>query len=285
MLLGGVIVKFDKLHPILASQNVVPLSGDVMVSRWAFEALSVNQFKSNAFEKFFYPYDKVMSIASYKRNYWQSELKKRLETCKIYHDDAEKKEWVQQSFKVIQNEIYQESLNNSFVVLKMDLKAFMALSTFDIATENILSNYLIDIKTYYNNLYNAASVAKNKMMGEVHKAMPSKEDFVRFRDDYQNENLSDLVKNANTVNKIIEFNDELIQKVDPIYQDGQGFRAHFFAPTKQIFGKKIDTFWVNLGVIWLLSLTLFVTLYLNTLKKLLNFLDNWGKKISFAKNK
>ena len=285
LLLGGVIVKFDKLHPILASQNVVPFSGDIMVSRWAFEALSVNQFKSNAFEKFFYPYDKVMSIASYKRNYWQSELKKRLETCKIYHDDNEKKEWVQQSFKVIQNEIIKEIETNPNVVLKMDINNFMALSNFEISIENIISIYLSEIKNYYNNLYNAASVARNKMMGEVQKSMPNKEDFILFRDNYQNENLSDLVKNANTVNKVIEFNNELIQKVDPIYLDGQGLRAHFFAPTKKIFGKQIDTFWVNLGVIWLLSTLLFVTLYFNTLKKLLDLIDIWSKKFSYANKK
>lgn len=284
LLLGGVIVKFDKLHPILASQNVVPLSGDIMVSRWAFEALSVNQFKSNEYEKFFYPYDKVMSTASYKRNYWQSELKKRLETCKIYFDDSEKNEWVQQNFRVIQNEIYEECLVNSNVKLQINLEELIKMDTYSDKIEPILSSYLQNIKNYYNNLYNAASVAKNKMMGEVQKALPNKEAFVEFRDNYQNENLSDLVKNSNSVNKIIEFNNDLIQKVDPIYQDGKGFRAHFFAPTKQIFSKKIDTFWVNLGVIWLLSFILFVTLYLNTLKNLLDFLDNWGKKISFAKN-
>jgi ABC-type multidrug transport system ATPase subunit len=285
LLLGGVIVKFDKLHPILASQNVVPFSGDIMVSRWAFEALSVNQFKSNAFEKFFYPYDKVMSNASYKRNYWQSELKKRLETCKIYHDNTEKKEWVEQSFRVIQNEIYQEVLMNPSVVLKMDLENLMAYSSFDIHKEKVLSDYLNEIKNYYNNLYNAASVARNKMMGEVQKSMPNKEDFIFFRDNYQNENLSDLVKNSNTVNKVIEFNNELIQKVDPIYLDGQGLRAHFFAPTKQIFGKQIDTFWVNLGVIWLLSTLLFITLYYNTLKKLLDLIEIWSNKFSYAKKK
>jgi ABC-type multidrug transport system ATPase subunit len=280
LLLGGVIVKFDKLHPILASQNVVPLSGDIMVSRWAFEALSVNQFKANAFEKFFYPYDKVMSIASYKRNYWQSELKKRLETCKIYHDDFEKNEWVKQSFKVIQNEIYQETQVNNNVRLKMNINKLMSLSTFDIRNEQILSDYLLDIKNYYNNLYNAASIARNKMMGEIQKSMQNKEDFIIFRDNYQNENLSDLVKNSNTVNKVIEFNNELIQKVDPIYLDGLGFRAHFFAPTKQFFNKQIDTFWVNLGVIWFLSAILFISLYFNTLKKLMDLIEIWFNKIS-----
>ena len=49
LLLAGVVVKFDKLNPTLASQGSVPISGEVMASRWAFEALAVNQFKENAY--------------------------------------------------------------------------------------------------------------------------------------------------------------------------------------------------------------------------------------------
>ena len=39
LLLSGVIVKFDKLNPSISSQNFVPFTGEVMTSRWAFEAV------------------------------------------------------------------------------------------------------------------------------------------------------------------------------------------------------------------------------------------------------
>ena len=38
-----------------------------MTSRWAFEALAVNQYKTNNFEKNFYAFDKQKSIASYRK--------------------------------------------------------------------------------------------------------------------------------------------------------------------------------------------------------------------------
>jgi ABC-type multidrug transport system ATPase subunit len=78
LLLSGVIVKFDKLNPALSSQTVVPFAGEMMVSRWAFEALAVNQFKENKFEKDFYIYDKAMSIASFKKNFWVSSMRTNL---------------------------------------------------------------------------------------------------------------------------------------------------------------------------------------------------------------
>jgi amino acid transporter len=53
LLLAGVVVKFDKLNPTLAKQGGVPLAGEIMASRWAFEALAVNQFKANKYQKTF----------------------------------------------------------------------------------------------------------------------------------------------------------------------------------------------------------------------------------------
>ncbi|MGZ4035633.1 MAG: ATP-binding cassette domain-containing protein, partial [Bacteroidia bacterium] len=70
LLFSGVMVKFDKLNPLITSQNVVPVVGDMMASRWAFEALAVKQFKENAFNKKTYKYDKAIHIATYKKDYW-----------------------------------------------------------------------------------------------------------------------------------------------------------------------------------------------------------------------
>ncbi|MBL4652320.1 MAG: ATP-binding cassette domain-containing protein, partial [Flavobacteriales bacterium] len=58
LLFSGLIIKFEKLNPVITSQTHVPFIGDSMASRWAFEALVVNQFKNNEFEKYFYEYDK-----------------------------------------------------------------------------------------------------------------------------------------------------------------------------------------------------------------------------------
>jgi ABC-type multidrug transport system ATPase subunit len=51
LILSGVVVKFDKLNPRIGNPATVPLVGDLMASRWAFEAAMVTQFKDNDFEK------------------------------------------------------------------------------------------------------------------------------------------------------------------------------------------------------------------------------------------
>jgi hypothetical protein len=51
-------------------------------------------------------------------------------------------------------------------------------------------------------------------------------------------------------------------------------RAHFFAPRKNLFGTLIPTFWFNIGVIWVMSIIMMITLYFDVFKKVLDFFGN-----------
>ena len=78
LLFSGIIVSFDKLNPVFASKSHVPALGNVMASRWAYEALAVTQFKDNKFEQLFFKYDKQMSFANWKKDQWISNLQSKL---------------------------------------------------------------------------------------------------------------------------------------------------------------------------------------------------------------
>ena len=55
LLFSGVLVKFDKLHiGSSVSREYVPVIGDLMTARWSFEAMAVEQFKNNKYEKNFF---------------------------------------------------------------------------------------------------------------------------------------------------------------------------------------------------------------------------------------
>ncbi|MGC4021303.1 MAG: ATP-binding cassette domain-containing protein [Cyclobacteriaceae bacterium] len=82
LILSGVVVKFDKLNPIIGNTATVPMVGDLMASRWAFEAAMVSQYKDNEFEQQFYLYDKIMADADYKKVYYIPELESRLDFVK-----------------------------------------------------------------------------------------------------------------------------------------------------------------------------------------------------------
>ncbi|NJM25428.1 MAG: ATP-binding cassette domain-containing protein, partial [Bacteroidia bacterium] len=66
LLLSGVVISFDKFNPSVSKPIGVPFIGNVMASRWAFEAFMVTQFKDNPFERQFYSLDRTIAMAEYK---------------------------------------------------------------------------------------------------------------------------------------------------------------------------------------------------------------------------
>ncbi|MDB4516557.1 hypothetical protein N9089_03065, partial [Crocinitomicaceae bacterium] len=64
----------------------------------------------------------------------------------------------------------------------------------------------------------------------------------------------------------------LYQNADPIYNDPVGtpfFQTHFYAPTKYLFGRKYDTFTVNLLIIWGIAILTYFALYFDVVRHLL----------------
>jgi hypothetical protein len=90
------------------------------------------------------------------------------------------------------------------------------------------------------------------------------------------------VKDKNETTKTIIYKGELVQKLDPVFMDSKYklIRAHFYAPEKQVFGMKVDTYVVNVIVLWVMTFFLYLTLYFRLLKKLLDSgEDIFGKKL------
>ncbi|NOS90813.1 MAG: hypothetical protein HOP30_02720, partial [Cyclobacteriaceae bacterium] len=50
------------------------------------------------------------------------------------------------------------------------------------------------------------------------------------------------------------------------------FRENFYVPQKHFMGRKFDTLYFNIAIIWLMTIILYVTLYLEVLKKLVHAL-------------
>ena len=90
----------------------------------------------------------------------------------------------------------------------------------------------------------------------------------------------------NTKNRWIEFNGEIIQQINPIFQEQQpasivDYRTQFFAPEKNLFGLSVNTFLFNVLVIWAMTLSFYTILYYEIAKKMV---DSLGK-VNFPKRK
>lgn len=286
LLFSGVMVKFDKLNPIITSQSVVPTIGDAMASRWAFEALAVKQFKDNKFNKNIYKYDKALSIATYKKDYWLPAMHSKLDFCESNLKKQESKQEVIDALNMVKNEITKElkvAGNEKLICGSLDK---LSIDQFGPTVSNQTRDFLDKLKTVYLNNFKRATDLKDKEISKLNKDSVARAQYLKDKDAYENESLHDLVTNRTTANRILDLNGEYIQKIDPIYLDPTSNygKAHFYAPRKKLFGKFYDTYWFNISVVWGMSLLLLITLYFDVLKRFITLLENvfssFGKKRS-----
>lgn len=277
LLLSGVIVKFDKLNPSITLQDKVPVVGEMMASRWAYEALAVHQFKDNKFESQFYQLDKELKQVEFKKNFWLAELREKLSSAQNNINKEDKQEKVANSLELLRNEISKELIKTPSIPFES-----VAKLTITSANEEVFKSakdYLFNLNNHYLKLYKKANKNRDKLASSLNKDKDARELFIEMKDKYTNDALSDFVKDKNMMSKIIELDNRLIQKADPIYLSPDSFRAHFYAPEKLVFGKYVDTYWVNIMVIWLMSLTLIITLYFDVLRKLIEGLGKIAEKV------
>ncbi|MBI9059251.1 MAG: ATP-binding cassette domain-containing protein [Labilibaculum sp.] len=270
IILSGVIVKFDKLNPAISDPNSIPWFGEIITARWAYEALAVKQFKDNDFAANFYIYEKLMSKADYRKNYWLPVLKNKLNTSERYLSKPEKQKELSENLLVLQNELSIEDLENTSIPYNKLNELTPDKLNLDII--KVTRDYFKKLNRYYINLYNVANRKKDEKLTEMQKQFLDKQSFVEIKKSYSNEGLKEFVRNSNDIERIIEYKGKLFQKIDPIYRnpDGKFIKAHFYAPQKRFFGNYYDTYWVNICVIWFSTFTLYLALYFSLLKKLLS---------------
>jgi len=289
LLFSGVMVKFDKLNPIITSQSVVPLVGDMMCSRWAFEALAVKQFKDNTFTKKTYRFDKAIHIATYKKDYWLTEIAKKVDFCESNYKKPESRLEVEAALKMVQNELRKELKVPGNEKLKCGGLENLNLASFSPTVANQIRDFTNNtLRNVYLNNFKRATTLREKEVSLMNKDSVSRAQYIKDKNEYENESLQDLVTNRNTPYRILDLDGAYVQKIDPIYLDpvdSDMGRAHFFAPRKKFFGKYYDTYNVNICVIWGMSLILAITLYFDLLKKLINGLEILFSKLSRKKGR
>jgi hypothetical protein len=216
-----------------------------------------------------------MSFAEFRKNYWIPTIQNKVSYCKRNIDNPEKKRQVRDNLELIRNEVGEELNSRSASVVNYSGIEDLYYEQINTKKLNELSRYLELLKRYYIKLYNKANSRKDSKISRMQSSSEERNELLALKRAHYNEKLADFVKNSNEINRIIEYQDQLIQKIDPVFKDPDSkfVKAHFYAPRKQVFGKFYETFWVNFVVIWVMSILLYIILYFRLLRKFLDFLE------------
>ncbi len=272
LLFSGVLVKYDKLHlSSKSSQEFVPVIGDLMLARWSFEAMAVEQFKNNYFERsFFKNHREEGNDDYYGTTLINSNLKKDLQICRDYIDNTEYRELVGECFSRLNYHIDELARiseiapGNWIESLKKDK------FTRDVYTKAAV--YLDSLQKYFMGKYKNAVSRDNKINDSLLSVL-GKEGRINLEENNKNKRLETLILNRESPDLTIVTPQKIIRKYKPGYMKATSKigRAHFYAPSKTIGNLEADTYWFNIALVWVVSLVLYLALYFNIFRKLIDY--------------
>jgi hypothetical protein len=275
MLLSGVMVKYDELNPSFTKKTRVPLIGELMTAKWGYEALIVSQFKDNNFEKQFYEYDKYIANADFKNVYYIPKLISKLDYAFVNRgsDDEKIQKEIDRDLAIVHHEFLEEL---KYVGEdKFELLGQLNREGFDSTIYEASKEFLNTLKKVYQSQHKKASESKEKLIAEMTSSPTKREEFEQMKETNTNEQITSIALNNKVTHRIIEEDDELIQKIYPIYMDPDphhilDFTSQMYQPKKHFLGTNIETLFFNLTVIWIMTSMLILALYFELLRRIVN---------------
>lgn len=265
ILLAGVIVEFDKLHYKVTSAEYVPVAGDLMASRWAYEALVVNQFLNNQYQIHFNEVDEEKANSLYYLNSFIPKLTNHINDYEKYSGENSDQTLAKKNLLIIQNsitnipELPKEFLNSSNQLDTEKLRLF-------------LENYKIALSKRIKQLnYKSDEIIQNLM-----NQGNSSYEIIQLQKAHQNKSIKDLVLNTNDLKKASVRNMKIIRNDSPVFQkpESKTGRAQFYAGKKVVGNIEIETFWFNIVVIWIMCIMLYISLLYESIKKIIEAAKN-----------
>jgi hypothetical protein len=275
LLLSGVTVKFDDLHKSITSKVYVPVIGDMMASRWAYEALAVEQAMNNRYDRHFYPYDQRRSEARFKQTLLIPQLSLKLDECNRNLDVGGDQEVLEDNLRLLYREISKLGIYEDAGLYPFEYIERLNLNDFDEDYAADLGDWLTYASIFFKDMSSTATEQKERVISALTDSLGN-EGIVRLKLDYWNDQLEKQVTNYHEVNKIQEINGQFVQKEDPIYliPESNYGRAHFYAPYKKFNGQLTETKWFNLLVLWGFSFIVYITLLLDLFRKFIHYINS-----------
>ena len=138
------------MNPSITNRDKVPVFGDFMASRWAFEAACVAQFRDNEYDKIFYEIDKEISKYSYKTIYWVPQVENRVDEIPFLIQKGDNISILNanEKLKVVRNEFTKE--NETSGLKKFDIN-LLSVDKINFKTLDELKKHLLFLESSYTN--------------------------------------------------------------------------------------------------------------------------------------
>ena len=276
ILFSGVLVKYENLNPWLTSQKYVPIIGDLMASRWAFEALAVNQAANNKYEKNYFETNRAVYHYNFMKNYWIPEMEASIGFISLALPNPEHAQKVINATKYMYRE-FSKLPPHELRHFKGNKKS-LARGFLQVNSIGDIREFLVLLEGHYIRQLNKAVQRKDEITFRLKDKLGGEKQYKAFKLKYENERLISYLNNRNEINKIVEIGGELIRKENRMYERPRGYRTHYYAATKYFNGGYYSTLYHNVVVLWVASFFLILALYFNVLAAVLKLFSRISRR-------
>ena len=249
ILLCGLVVDFSDLTPKSKTGNV-PIIGDLIPSRWAYEALAVTSFTDNLYEKPFFDLDKEKYETLYYNMGFLYELESQLETMK--DEERRGKDVNPEHIRVIRE-------NLPVLTEYCGMQPYQGDYSYD------------SLKKFMNEAEDLLSQRSNKVTLEADAKMSAlireigKDAVLQLKRDNFNIRLEDFAVGGGNGRTLSVVDGAIVPRSAFIYLTPQSKmgRAPFYSSEKVLGTWHIKTLWFNMGVMMLMCILLAIILFSN----------------------
>ena len=249
ILLCGLVVDFSDLTPKSKTGNV-PIIGDLIPSRWAYEALAVTSFTDNLYEKPFFDLDKEKYESLYYNMGFLYELESQLETMK--DEERRGKDVNPEHIRVIRE-------NLPVLTEYCGMQPYQGDYSYD------------SLKKFMNEAEDLLSQRSNKVTLEADAKMSAlireigKDAVLQLKRDNFNIRLEDFAVGGGNGRTLSVVDGAIVPRSAFIYLTPQSKmgRAPFYSSEKVLGTWHIKTLWFNMGVMMLMCILLAIILFSN----------------------
>lgn len=277
LVLGGVVIRYDRLNPVFGEPGRVPLVGETMVSRWAYEALMVAQFKNNPFQQVLFEVEAKKEGFDYKRSVYLPELERLLSEVREASLDASHPQRLHLPIKrhLLYGELCQESARFQQGAGTWELlKGSRALSEPAFQT---MQHKLKEYRHWYNLQFQKSQQELDAIFRKYEDKKLGSNRLLEIRPYAENVQVNRILADDMGFQPKVEIaRDGIYRKVKPVFHfpEPKGwldFRTHFFAPVKFFAGRFFPTEHFNIAVIWFFTFLTAIALKFRLLRRLFRF--------------
>ena len=246
ILLCGLVVSFSDLTPKSTTGNV-PLIGDLIPSRWSYEALAVTSFTDNDYEAQFFDIDREKYENQFYNMAFLYELQSQLETMKS--ERIKGKEVDPNHLEVIRT-------NLPLVTEYCGMQPYQGDETYE-----SLQKYMKEAEDILAKRSNELSLKGNNITTALIR-QHGKEALLQLKRDNYNLKLEDCVIGADQQRMLDVIDNQIVPRTGLIFLTPLNHmgRAPFYSSVKIVGSWHIKTLWFNMAMLLLMSIIVTILL-------------------------